>query len=106
MPYRVEIAPTAEEEIEAVYRAIHADSPINANRWRQQLSEIFEHLRLFPEGCGLAPENDRVDFQVRQTFHGVYRILFTIVDDRVVILHFRHGAQRPLAARRIARPEQ
>ena len=105
MPYRVEIAPTAEEEIEAVFRHIHADSPINANRWRQQLSEIFEHLHLFPEGCGLAPENGRVDFQVRQTFHGVYRILFTIREDRVVILHFRHGAQRPLAGRHIARPD-
>ena len=105
MPYQVEIAPSAEREIEEVFRFIHADSQIHANRWREKLSDIFEHLRLFPEGCGLAPEDNRVDFQVRQTFHGVYRILFTIMADRVVILHFRHGARRPLPGRSIARPE-
>jgi plasmid stabilization system protein ParE len=104
MQYRVEIAPTAEAEIEAVFQHIHADSPTNADRWRNELSDIFEHLELFPEGCGLAPENDRVDFEVRQTFHGIYRVLFTIIDDRVVILHFRHGARRPLVSQRIARP--
>ena len=106
MPYRVEIAPSAEQEIEQVYCRIYNDSPINAERWRQKLVDIFDNLQLFPEGCGLAPETDRVDFQVRQTFHGVYRVLFTIVDDRVVILHFRHGAQRPLSGRHIARPDQ
>ena len=105
MPYQVEIAPSAEREIEEVVRFIHAGAPIHAKRWREKLSAIFEHLRLFPEGCGLAPENNRVDFEVRQTFHGVYRILFTIVADRVVILHFRHGARRPLPGRSIARPD-
>lgn len=105
MPYRVEIAPTAEQEIETVFQLIRADSPANADRWRLELADIVNHLRLFPEGCGLAPENDRVDFEVRQTFHGVYRILLTIEDDRVVILHFRHGAQRPLRKRQMARPE-
>lgn len=105
MPYRVDIAPAAEWEIEQVFRHIHADSPNNAERWRRELADIFDHLHLFPEGCGLAPENSRVDFEVRQTFHGVYRILLTIEDDRVVILHFRHGAQRPLMGRQIARPE-
>lgn len=105
MPYQVEMAPSAEREIEDVLRFIHADSSIYAKRWREKLSDIVEHPHLFPEGCGLEPENSRVDFEVRQTFHGVYRILFTIMDDRVVILHFRHGARRPLPGRSIARPE-
>ena len=105
MPYRVEIGPSAELEIEAVFRRIHADSPINAERWRNELSQIFNHLHLFPEGCGFAPENGCVEFEVRQSFHGVYRILFTVTDERVVILHFRHGAQRPLTSRQMTRPD-
>lgn len=105
MKYRVEIAPSAEEEIEAAYRYIRADSPINAERWRQGLCEVIEQLDLFPDGCGLAPENRRVDFEVRQTFYGAYRVLFTILDDRVVILHFRHSARRFLTRSQITRPQ-
>lgn len=105
MKYRVEIAPSAESEIEEAYRYIHGDSPDNAVRWRQGLYEVIEQLDLFPEGCGLAPENRRVDFEVRQTFYGAYRVLFTILDDRVVILHFRHSARRFLSRSQIARPQ-
>lgn len=105
MKYRVEIAPSAEWEIEDAYRYIHADSPTNADRWRQGRYEVIEQLDLFPDGCGLAPENRRVDFEVRPTFYGTYRVLFTILDDRVVILHFRHSARRLLSHREIARPE-
>ena len=34
--------------------------------------------------------------EVRQTFYGVYRILYTIAADTVYVLTVRHGARRPL----------
>jgi hypothetical protein len=48
-----------------------------------------------PARCGLAPENDLVDPPIYQFFYGRrsrrYRALFTIEDDRVLILHIRRG---------------
>jgi len=49
--------------------------------------------------CSLHPETSRTPKQagreVRQTFYGVYRILYTIEANTVVVLTVRHGAQRP-----------
>jgi len=51
---------------------------------------------MMPRGSSLAPESEYVDFEVRQTFLGPYRILFTIrdKDSLVYILSVRHGARR------------
>jgi plasmid stabilization system protein ParE len=33
------------------------------------------------------------EFEIRQLLYGNYRLLFTVRDDAVVILHVRHGAR-------------
>jgi plasmid stabilization system protein ParE len=52
-------------------------------------------LSELPTRCSLAPENKDFPFEVRQLFYGSthhrYRILFTIEDDTVTVLHIRHG---------------
>jgi len=51
----------------------------------------------------LAPENEVFDFEVRKLLYGkrphVYRILFTIENETVTILHIRHGRRLPLSGR-------
>lgn len=100
MKHRVELTASAAEEFEAAYLYIAATSPRNAARWRIGLYAACDSLELLPHGCSLAPENEHVNFEVRQKFYGVYRLIFTIAEDRVIILHLRHGARQPL------RPEE
>jgi hypothetical protein len=54
-------------------------------------------LSTFPARCAEAPESRFFDREIRQLLYGrgrnVYRILFTIQDDVVSVLHIRHGAR-------------
>ena len=97
MKYQVEVTPSAQSDIETAYVYISHDSPENAARWRQGLYDIAKTLARFPDGCSYALENQVVDFEVRQKLYSNYRILFTIEDDRVIVLNVRHAAQ-PLKA--------
>ncbi len=53
-----------------------------------------------PHRCPLAPENEEFEDEVRQHLYGKrdnkYRILFSIMDAEVQILHIRHGKRRRL----------
>jgi toxin ParE1/3/4 len=106
MAYRVEITPEAEADLDACYRYIAEDSPTNALRWWQHCDEVMDRLGLFPESFSLAPENDAVPFEVRQRLYGNYRILFTIQEQRVVVLHVRHAARLPLNPDHILHPPE
>jgi plasmid stabilization system protein ParE len=70
-------------------------------RWFQKLKEACDSLSELPHRCGLAPENGEFPFEVRQLIYGrmphLYRVLFTIEGDTVVILHIRHGRRLPIA---------
>jgi toxin ParE1/3/4 len=69
-------------------------------RWFDGLQEAIETLSEHPHRCGLATESESFGFEVRQLIHGrkphLYRVLFTIEDDTVVILHIRHGRRLPV----------
>jgi toxin ParE1/3/4 len=106
MVYRVEITPEAEADLDACYRYIAEDSPANALRWWRRCYEVMDRLGLFPEASSLAPENDAVPFVVRQKLYGNYRILFTIQEQRVIVLHIRHAARLPLRPDDIRHPPQ
>jgi plasmid stabilization system protein ParE len=96
MAYRVELSPRAFSDADAIVGYIAANSPRNATRWRQRLFSRLDALALMPRGCSLAPENEYVDSEIRQTFFGRYRILFTVRDEDslVYVLTVRHGARR------------
>ena len=57
-------------------------------------------LQEMPLRCGLAPENDTFNQEIHQLIYGKsrnkYRILFTLREDTVFILHVRHSSQAPL----------
>jgi hypothetical protein len=56
----------------------------------------------------VAPENREAPAEVRQLLYGrrphVYRVLFTINDRVVYVLHIRHGRRRPQALVPAPRP--
>lgn len=66
-------------------------------RWFQGLKKAIASLNAMPQRCALVKSDSRVTSGVRQLFYGkkphVFRILFRIVDDTVLILHIRRGKQ-------------
>lgn len=95
MKYNVDITEPAEVDLEQAYCWIRDNhSPTRAVKWRQGLYAKIDTLERMPERCGLAPENDWCDFELRQLLYGSYRILFTICAGVVFVLHIRHAARR------------
>ncbi|MBW3598001.1 MAG: type II toxin-antitoxin system RelE/ParE family toxin [Planctomycetes bacterium] len=104
MKYRVEITAPAESDIEEAYLWIRNNAPEAAVRWREGLYHVAQELETSPRRFGLAPEDAVVDFEVRQFVYTSYRILYTVKDDAVYILHVRRGARQFLTAEEIQAP--
>jgi plasmid stabilization system protein ParE len=96
MNFKVQLTEQAEAELAEVYEWIAADSPEQAAIWFNGLVEVSESLSTNPERCPRAPESNEIDREIRQLLYGKYRILFTIREDTVYLLHVRHGAMRHL----------
>jgi plasmid stabilization system protein ParE len=94
MKYRAEITAPAEAELQAAYQWIARDSPAAAERWRKGIYDVARSLETLPFRYGLAPENAAVDFELRQYVYKSHRILYTVIDKTVYILHVRHGARQ------------
>jgi plasmid stabilization system protein ParE len=94
--YRVLIHPDAEAELDAAYRHIAEDSPERAARWRQTLLRKTQSLKTLPHRCPLAPESRIIGREVRHLICGVYRVLFVLEAETIIVVHVRHGARRPI----------
>jgi plasmid stabilization system protein ParE len=94
LTFRILVQPPAEEDAADAYLYIHERAPLAADEWLKGLRSALESLSALPERCPLAPENDVFDEEIRQLIYGSYRILFTILDDTVRVLHVRHAARR------------
>ena len=74
-----------------------AENSSRTNQWYCDIVDAIATLESFPTRCHLAPENESFPFELRQLRHGkrrnAYRILFTIQEDRVHVLHIRHSAR-------------
>ncbi|MEX2119211.1 MAG: type II toxin-antitoxin system RelE/ParE family toxin [Pirellulales bacterium] len=96
MIYHVIISPNAKANLRAycLHAAQHA--PATAARWLDRFESALATLSVEPRRCGLAPENDRVDAEIRQFIFGkgrsIFRALFAIEGDKVHILHIRRAA--------------
>jgi plasmid stabilization system protein ParE len=101
MTFRVETTATAEREADAILDWLLAEhAGETGKRWFLALQDAIATLAEFPERCPLAPENAVFPFEVRHLLYGrkphVYRILFTIKDQTVYVLHIRHGRREPV----------
>ena len=95
--YRVIILSAAERDIGEAYEWIADADTDAAIKWYNQLLAVIFSLDIFPERAPLAPESESFNRQIREVFHGrrqhKYRILFTVSEGEVHVLHVRHGAR-------------
>ena len=100
MKYRVIIQPPAAAEMDEAYLWIAERAPDSAAKWFSGLEVAIYTLEDFPQRCPLAEESKAFDVEIRQLVYGkrvgAYRILFTIVEDAVHVLHVRHGRRKRL----------
>ena len=90
--YRVEIKPTAENDLETRYRQIAEESPQNAMSWYLRVIEAIEKLEILAERCPIAPEDADIQQGIRHLVIGDCRALYRVADDTVEVLHLRHGS--------------
>lgn len=98
--YRILLQPEAYEGMESAYRYIEEQSPERAHEWVVGLMDAIRTLKVMPRRCPLAREDAFFPEEIRQLLYGkgrsTYRILFTLEEDVVSILHIRHSAQETL----------
>ena len=98
--YQVIILPAAERDIGEAYEWLAGQDAEAAIRWYNRLLEVIFSLDTFPERCPHAPESEFLNSEIREIFHGrrrhKYRILFTVSEGEVHVLHVRHGARLAL----------
>lgn len=96
MNYRVVLSDNAKSNLREYYERAAERAPSTAAAWFHRFHEALQTLATKPERCRLAPENPIVEDEVRQFLFGkrvgTYRVLFTIADAEVRILHIRRAA--------------
>jgi len=97
MAFHVELSERAQRDIVAAYDYMAAEVPQAAIDFRYGLQDRIDFLEVFPERCGLAPEDPYRNETIRQTFYKRYRILFIVRGETVHVVHVRHGARRPMS---------
>jgi plasmid stabilization system protein ParE len=98
MAFSVRQTAQADSDLDAILEWLLAREAGEAGlRWLNGLQESLQSLSESPYRCVIAPENSVFPFEVRQLLYGrkphVYRVLFTVDKDSVIILHIRHGRQ-------------
>ncbi len=103
MAYNVVIFPSAQKDIERAYRWMVKHTPRGATLWHFDLLKAIDSLESFPYRCPLALENQYFKDELRQLLCGKYRIVFTVKDEEVHILHVRHASRKPAKPKRAAK---
>jgi plasmid stabilization system protein ParE len=106
--YTLSILEHAEDDYSRMYQYILKRSPAGATRWEESLEQGLARLLENPLSFGFAPENDKLDIELRQLLFGTkqgltYRAIFTIEANIIYILRFRGPGQRPLKAKELKR---
>jgi plasmid stabilization system protein ParE len=101
MDFRVEVAPRARDEMQAIAGYIAGRGSFeSADKWFIELSHAIRSLRLMPRSHARARETAEVSEEVRTLFHGpknrTYKIYYTVDANRgqVRVIHVRHWARK------------
>ena len=94
MTFEVIILPQAEIDLEEILRWLRHRSPQGARLWLERWMTVLQSLEDSADRCGDAPENGRYPARIQQfvfrTRRGnPYRVIFTIRESVVYILHIR-----------------
>lgn len=98
MSFQVELTSRAERDLDQILGFLVSHSKRGASTWLRRWDEVVEQLTNTPENCGVAPENDDHEEEIRhvlfKTRRGkTYRALFIIRTNTVFILHIRGPGQ-------------
>ncbi len=96
MSHKLRLTDEAVRQIETIGDYIARGSPDSARRWHICIRQRIETLSDSPERHAVLYSREQAGREVRQTFYGVYRILYTMDADTVYVLTVRHGARRPI----------
>lgn len=91
--FKVEITPIAESDVEEIWEYLSLDNNDAANSLILLLEEKIGTLETFPFRCSLVPENELLGTDYRHLLIGNYRIIFKIVQFRVIIMRVLHAAR-------------
>lgn len=98
MSYRLVVQRLARRDLEGYYLYAARRAPLTASRWYDRFKEALRQLANHPKRFGFAPENRKVELELRQFLFGrkpnVYRVIFTIEPDIVRVLLIRRGQRR------------
>src|SRR3990170_6959937 len=102
MTYEVLIATRAQQEAQANHDwwAEHRSAE-QASRWYDEFLNATLSLEQNPDRFGLAAENDRFPYEIRQLSFGIgrkptHRLVYAIRPRQVVVLRVRHLAQQAI----------
>src|SRR5204863_6724156 len=106
----VNILRAAERDYNEILEYIAARSKPGAEAWARAFDKALARLEESADSCPVAAETEYVDFEVREilfkTRRGlIYRVLFTIRENTVILLHVRRPGQDFLAAMEICDPD-
>lgn len=100
MQFQVIITPSAKADIFEINTWFLENYPDLAESWLWGISQSVTSLSKFPERCPISAESDAFDVTVRQLLYGkkphIYRILFSIQEEKVYILRIRSTKQKSL----------
>ena len=103
MSFEVVVTERAEADIEANYVWWRTNrSCEQAEAWYDAINPAIQTLSTQPNRCPLAAERGLLPSGLRQLLFGIgrrptHRIVFTVVDDQVVVLRVRRVAQDVLS---------
>ncbi len=103
MTFQVVVTARAEHDLMSIGDWLHERSPEGAQSWTTAAWEAIDGLGTKARYCPLASEDAHSDREVRNVlFHTrrgrVYRAVFIIEDDLVVVTHLRGPRQDVLSA--------
>lgn len=99
--YGIVFAPTAYEDLDEILGWLSDEAPEKVPEWHAAIKAHIHTLGHLPERCPYAPENglwgsEELRQLLFQAYPSKYRVIFTVTESRVHILHIRHGARRYL----------
>lgn len=95
MRYRVIFRPEARDEaLDAAGFIAENGSPETALQWYEGLEAAISSLESMPARCGYAREHEAFPgVELRQLVYKSHRLIFTIRESEVHVLHVRHIAR-------------
>jgi plasmid stabilization system protein ParE len=109
MKFRIKIIWRAERDIDQILSWLGERSTQGAKSWKIALRNALATLADTAESFGHAPENEDQELDVRQMMFRTskgrnYRLLYTIDDDTVYVMHVRSPGQDLVPPDELQRP--